>query len=67
MKKFLTVVVTLTAGWVLGLASVVWTSDRIADKPELGRGEIFEDDDIKVTAITNSNDGYALAAVKFKK
>lgn len=67
MKKFLAVMATLTTGWVLGLASVVWTSDRIAEKPELGKGEIYEDDDITVTAITSKDNDVALAAVKFKK
>lgn len=67
MKKFLTVAVTMAAGWVLGLASVVWMSEQISEHPEWGRGEIYNDDNITVTALTDSNVGYDLAAVKFKK
>jgi hypothetical protein len=67
MKKFLTVVATFTVGWLAGMASIVWMSEQVSEHPEWGKGEIYNDDNITVTALTDSNVGYDLAAVKFKK
>ena len=65
MKK-LALAATLVFGWVTGLYTMVWLSEQVAEKPEMGKETIYDDEDIMVTGITRRGNDSALAVVKFK-
>lgn len=70
MKRFVTFVAELViflTGVMLGVAATVKLAELIVDDPDRnGNGKLYENDDIRVDAMSADGERTAIAAVTFK-